>query len=78
MIIRPAEQHLQVSRHLTPNGSVIVPPRIARWLETKAKVTADWRISLRGTDFEAYEVMLALHLSTLRFRLRNESHCRTG
>jgi excisionase family DNA binding protein len=56
------------SRYVTGNGSVIVPPRIAHWLETKTGVTADWRISLQGTDPEAYEVMLALHMAALRHR----------
>lgn len=56
----------RICRHVTANGSVIVPPRIARWLESKAGLTAEWRIGLRGTDTEAYEVMLALHLAALR------------
>lgn len=56
----------RICRHVTESGSVIVPPRIARWLESKAGVTAEWRIGLRGTDTEAYEVLLALHLAALR------------
>lgn len=56
----------RISRHIAANGSVLVPPRIARWLESKAGVTAEWRISLRGTDFEAYEVLLAMHMAALR------------
>jgi excisionase family DNA binding protein len=49
------------STHVTENGCVIVPPRIAHWLETKAGVTADWRDRLRDTDLEAHQVMAALH-----------------
>lgn len=56
------------STHVTENGSVIVPPRIAHWLETKAGVTRAWRLSLQGTDPEAYEVLLQLHMAGLRHR----------
>lgn len=54
-----------IGRHLTPDGSVIVPPRIAKWLEDKAGMTADRRIMLRDTDPEAYEVLMALHLAAI-------------
>jgi excisionase family DNA binding protein len=58
----------RMSSHVTANGSVIVPPRIAHWLETKAGVTADWRDRLSETDQEAHEVMLALHMAALHHR----------
>ncbi|CAJ1504264.1 helix-turn-helix domain-containing protein [[Mycobacterium] kokjensenii] len=58
----------RIAQHITPNGSVIVPPRIARWLETQAGMTADRRIALRMTDPEAYEVLAALHLVALSTR----------
>ena len=64
----PESRESRISTHVTANGSVIVPPRIARWLETKAKVTADWRDRLRDTDLEAHEVMVALHWAALRHR----------
>ena len=49
------------ARPTTEDGSVIVPPRIAHWLETRAGVTDDWRDRLRDTDLEAHQVMAALH-----------------
>jgi excisionase family DNA binding protein len=55
----------RICRHITPDGSVIVPSRIAAALEAKAGVTPDRRIALRGTDPEAYEVLAALHLAAL-------------
>ena len=39
-----------LSQYITANGWAIVPPQIAHWLETKAKVTADLRDRLRDTD----------------------------
>lgn len=56
----------RISSHVTANGSAIVPPRIAHWLETKAKVTADMRGRLRDTDWEAHEALMALHVAALR------------
>jgi excisionase family DNA binding protein len=55
----------RIGRHITAEGSVVVPPRIAHWLEKSAGVTGDWRISLRATDPLAYEVMAALHLAAI-------------
>ena len=55
----------RIGRHITPSGSVVVPPRIAHWLEKKAGVTGDKRISLRDTDPLAYEVLAALHIAAL-------------
>ena len=55
----------RIGRRITPSGAVVVPPRIAHWLEQKAGVTADRRIALRGTDAEAYEVLAALRLAAL-------------
>jgi excisionase family DNA binding protein len=52
----------RISRRITTNGEVIVTPRVARWLETHAGITPDWRSRLQDTDPEAYEVLLALHL----------------
>lgn len=58
----------QASNHVTANGAVIVPPRIAHWLETKAGITADWRERLRDTDLEAHQVMAALHWAATQHR----------
>lgn len=55
----------RIGRHLTTEGAVVVPARIAAWLEQKAGVTADRRIALRNTDPQAYEVLAALHLAAL-------------
>jgi excisionase family DNA binding protein len=51
----------RIARHLTPAGSVVVPARVAKWLETKAGITPEWRAGLRDTDPGAYEVLMALH-----------------
>ncbi|WP_052066184.1 helix-turn-helix domain-containing protein [Rhodococcoides fascians] len=56
---------VRISRRLTADGSVIIPPRIARWLEHNAGMTADRRIRLRDNDPEAYVALTALHLSAL-------------
>jgi excisionase family DNA binding protein len=56
----------RISKHFTANGSAIVPPRIARWLEAKAGITTAWRNSLMTTDPEAYGVLLALRMAALR------------
>lgn len=58
----------RIGQHLTPEGAVSVPPRIAAWLVAKAGVTGDKRILLRGTDPEAYEVLAALHIAALHHR----------
>jgi excisionase family DNA binding protein len=58
----------RIGRHVTAEGSVVVPPRIAHWLEQKAGVTDDRRIAIRATDPLAYEVLAALHLAALHHR----------
>ena len=58
----------RISRHMTPAGAVIVPPRIAAWLEERAGLTSDRRIRLRVTDPAAYEVLMALHVAALDHR----------
>jgi hypothetical protein len=60
-----ASLEVRISRRLTADGSVIIPPRIARWLEHNAGMTADRRIRLRDNDPEAYVALAALHLSAL-------------
>jgi excisionase family DNA binding protein len=66
---RPApESAPRASHHVTADGAVIVPPRIAHWLENKAGITADWRDHLRDTDLEAHQVMAALHWAATQHR----------
>ena len=57
----------RISRHLTADGSVVVPARIAAWLEQRAGLTGDRRIAcvipiprLRGPQ--------ALHAAALNHR----------
>jgi excisionase family DNA binding protein len=59
------DQVAHIERRITEDGSAIVPPRIAAWLERRAGVTADLRIRLRGVDREAYAALAALHLSAM-------------
>jgi excisionase family DNA binding protein len=58
----------RIARRLTGDGSVIVPPRIAAWLEDKTGVTSERRLMLRDTDQVAYEVLAALRLAALAHR----------
>lgn len=56
----------RIAQHITRDGDAIVSPRVARWLEKQAGMTADRRILLRGSDPDAYVVLAALHLAALR------------
>lgn len=56
----------RIAQRITSDGSVIIPPRIARWLEQNSGMTADRRIRLRATDPDAYVALAALHLAALR------------
>lgn len=58
----------RIGRHITTDGSVLVPPRIAAFLEHRAGLTGERRILLRDTDPAAYEVLAALHLAALAHR----------
>ena len=64
----PTPDSYVASKHVTADGSAIIPPRIAHWLETKAGATADWRDRLRDTDLEAHQVMAALHWAATQHR----------
>ncbi|MFN3003261.1 helix-turn-helix domain-containing protein [Mycolicibacterium wolinskyi] len=57
---------VRIAQRITADGSVIIPPRIARLLNEQAGMTADRRIKLRDTDPDAYVAFAALHLSALR------------
>lgn len=48
-------------RWMTSDGSVVVPPRIAKWLDKQTGMTADRRARLFFADPEAFEVLYALH-----------------
>lgn len=54
---------VRITQCITNDGSAIVSPRMARWLEKQAGMTADRRIRLRDTDPEAYITLAALHLA---------------
>ena len=58
----------RICKRMAADGSVIVPPRMAAWLDQKADVTGDRRIALRDTDPVAYEVLAALRLASLAYR----------
>ena len=53
----------RIGRHLTEHFSVIVPPRVARWLEKQAGITDELRGRVRRSNPEAYVVLAALHIS---------------
>ncbi|WP_082614332.1 helix-turn-helix domain-containing protein [Mycobacterium sp. Root265] len=55
----------RIAQHITRDGSVVVPQRVARWLDKQSGMNADRRIALRGTDPEFYVVLAALHLVAL-------------
>jgi excisionase family DNA binding protein len=55
----------RIGRHILPDGSVAVPPRIAAWLKKQAALTSAPRISVRDSDPLAYEVLAALHIAAL-------------
>jgi excisionase family DNA binding protein len=56
----------RITARITSDGSAIISPRMARWLEQQADMTADRRIRLRDNDPDAYVVLAALHLAALR------------
>ncbi|ORM29195.1 helix-turn-helix domain-containing protein [Williamsia sp. 1135] len=60
----------RISRHVNDDGSVVLPARIAAWLEEQAGLTTahERRLAMRDTDPLAYEVLAALHLSALAHR----------
>jgi hypothetical protein len=62
---RQADLAVRIVTHMCPDGSVKVPPRIARWLERQAGMTQERRLRLRDTDPEAYTVLAALHLAAV-------------
>lgn len=69
---------VRIARRVGSDGSVVVPPRIAAWLESQTGLTADRRINLRTTDPVAYEVLAALHLAALHHRSGNGTETAVG
>jgi excisionase family DNA binding protein len=61
----------RIGRHVLPDGSVVVPPRIAAWLKKQAGLNSGPRISVRDSDPLAYEVLAALHIAALDHRSGN-------
>ncbi|WP_201408417.1 helix-turn-helix domain-containing protein [Mycobacterium paraintracellulare] len=51
--------------HINPDGSVVVPPRIAQMLDQRVSLLSEQRKMLRSSDPEAYEILGALRLSGL-------------
>lgn len=68
--IREIDWDAKVANYQLPDGSVVIPPRIARDLDTKAGMAYELRIALRATDPEGYAVLEALHLAGLRWKNR--------
>ena len=64
-MVRAPALEVRIAQRITADGSVIIPPRVARWLENQAGMTADRRSRLRDSDPEAYVALAALHLSAL-------------
>lgn len=56
----------RIAQHIASDGSVIIPPRMARWLDKQSGMTADRRILLRDTDPDFYVVLAALRIVALR------------
>ncbi|AFC47921.1 hypothetical protein OCO_15580 [Mycobacterium intracellulare MOTT-02] len=51
--------------HLNPDGSVVVPQKVAKWLHEWAPVPYEQRLLLRERDPELYAVINALRLSAM-------------
>jgi excisionase family DNA binding protein len=54
-----------IARYRRPDGSVIVPPRVAKSLDDRAGMAYEARIRLRASDPEGYAVFAALRLAAL-------------
>ena len=58
----------RVGRHITPEGCVLVPPRIADWIERQIGLVSERRIGLADTDPLAYAVLSALRIVAFNHR----------
>jgi excisionase family DNA binding protein len=54
-----------IARYRRPDGSVIVPARLAKALDARAGMAYEARIRLRASDPEGYAVFAALRLAAL-------------
>jgi excisionase family DNA binding protein len=61
----------RIGCHITPNGSVVVPPRIADWIERQIGLVSERRTAMAGTDPLAYTVLSALRVVALSHRSGN-------
>lgn len=66
----------RIGRHLLPDGSVIVPARIAKLLDDRAQMLSEQRIALRASDPQAYVVLSALRISALGYKQDAFTSCR--
>jgi len=58
----------RIGRHITAEGSVVVPPRIAEWIESQIGLVSERRIKMADADPLAYAVLSALRLVALQQR----------
>ncbi|MHC9292500.1 helix-turn-helix domain-containing protein [Mycobacterium sp. LTG2003] len=68
---------VRIAERITSDGSVVIPPPIAHWLEQNSGMTADRRFRLYFTDPEAYIALTALHHSARRYLAARRSECGT-
>lgn len=64
-----------IARHVAPDGSVTIPPRLALWIAKRLGRELDRRLLMRVTDFKAYVVLSALYQTALEYE---ETGCRTA
>lgn len=57
-----------VHQYTQPDGSVIIPPRVASWIKHRLGRQLERRINMRLTDPHGYAALTALHLSALEYR----------
>jgi excisionase family DNA binding protein len=61
----------RIGRHITPDGCVVVPPRIADWIEKQIGLVSERRTALANSDPLAYSVLSALRIVALAHRSGN-------
>jgi excisionase family DNA binding protein len=58
----------RILAHVGPDGSVLIPPRVAKWLKKRLGPTLDRRILMRDTDPDASAALTALYQVGLGWR----------
>lgn len=58
----------RIGRYIDSQGSVVVPPRIAEWIERQIGLVSERRIKMADADPQAYAVLSALRLVALQQR----------